>query len=200
MSYYYNYFIGYKHNGKIYPLGPYTAAGKRKDVISRSRNYASELHEELWFLSDDMISDELRKEYEFENYEGNKVMPPLKYMELTSLPKGSYIRKGYFLIKDVDLYEKSEDPEDLFYESMSPAAYAAMAKNEMLFGEPEDEFDCEGEKIERHSAGEYMFYAYPDYSSKEYEAEVLRTVANMLHDYSREIPEGAELVVIEDEG
>ena len=73
-----------------------------------------------------------------------------------------------------------------------------MMKNEITFGKQEDEYDAEGEKIERHSARDYMYYAYPDYSCKEYEAEVIRTIAYRLETY--DLPKGFELVVIEDEG
>ena len=84
------------------------------------------------------------------------------------------------------------------YDRISPSVYAAMMKNEITFGKPEDEYDAEGEKIERHSAGDYMYYAYPNYFSKEYEAEMLRVTAGMLDEY--DLPKGSELVVIEDEG
>jgi len=199
MSYYYNYFIGYILEGKIYPLGPYTANGKRRDVVSRSRSFASDLHEDFYVIRDEMISDELRKDYEYETYEGEKEMPKLKYLRVSELPKESYIRKGYFLIKDVVLYEEGDgDSDELFYDRISPSVYAGMMKNEITFGKPEDEYDAEGEKIEHHSARDYMYYAYPDYFSREYEAEMLRVTAGMLDEY--DLPKGSELVVIEDEG
>lgn len=199
MSYYYNYFIGYMHDGKIYPLGPYTANGKRRDAVSRSRSFASDLHEDFHVIRDEMISDELRKDYEYKTYEGEKKMPRLTYLMLSELPTESYIRKGYFLIRDVVLYEEGGvETDELFYDCISPSVYAAMMKNEITFGKPEDEYDAEGEKIEHHSARDYMYYAYPDYFSREYEAEMLRVTAGMLQEY--DLPDGSELVVIEDEG
>jgi hypothetical protein len=146
-----------------------------------------------------MIPDELRKDYEYETYEGEKEMPRLKYLRVSELPKESYIKKGYFLIRDVVLYEEGDgDSDELFYDRISPSVYAGMMKNEITFGKPADEYDAEGEKIERHSAGDYMYYAYPNYFSKEYEAEMLRVTAGMLDEY--DLPKGSELVVIEDEG
>ena len=199
MSYYYNYFIGYMHDGKIYPLGPYTANGKRRDAVSRSRSFASDLHEDFHVIRDEMISDELRKDYEYKTYEGEKKMPRLTYLMLSELPTESYIRKGYFLIRDVLLYEEGGvETDELFYDRISPSVYAAMMKNEITFGKPEDEYDAEGEKIEHHSARDYMYYAYSDYFSREYEAEMLRVTAGMLQEY--DLPDGSELVVIEDEG
>ena len=44
-----------------------------------------------------------------------------------------------------------------------------------------------------------MYYAYPDYESKEYEAEMIRIVAQMLEGYSN-IPEDAVLLALETEG
>ena len=106
MSYYYNYFIGYMHEGKIYPLGPYDAKGNPRDAVSRSRSFASDLHEDFDVVRDDMISDELRKEYEYTNYKDEVEMPRLKYLRVAELPKEPYIKKGYFLIKDVLLFEE----------------------------------------------------------------------------------------------
>lgn len=109
-------------------------------------------------------------------------MPRLTYLMLSELLTESYIRKGYFLIRDVVLYEEGGvETDELFYDRISPSVYAAMMKNEITFGKPEDEYDAEGEKIEHHSARDYMYYACPDYFSMEYEAEMLRVTAGMLH-------------------
>ena len=71
MSYYYNYYVGYKKDGKIYPWGPYNANGKLEPMVSRSRSFASDLHEEFYAVSDKEVSEELRKEFEYEDW--NKV-------------------------------------------------------------------------------------------------------------------------------
>ena len=44
-----------------------------------------------------------------------------------------------------------------------------------------------------------MYYAYPDYESKEYEAFMIRNVAEMLRPWSN-FPEDAVLVALETEG
>lgn len=199
MSYYYNYFIGYILDGKIFPLGPYTAGGKHRDALSRSRSFASDLHEDFDVVRDDMISDELRKEYEYTNYKDEVEMPRLKYLRVGELPKEPYIKKGYFLIKDVLLFEEGGyDSDELFFDRLSPIAYAEMVKNDITFGEADDEYDEEGGKFDKHPARDYMYYVYPDYNCKEYEADRLREIAYMLYEY--DLPEGSELVVIEDEG
>ena len=43
-------------------------------------------------------------------------------------------------------------------------------------------------------ASDYMFYVIPDYSSKEYEAEVIRLTFNMLEDYK--LPDRTKYVVL----
>ena len=201
MSYYYNYYIGYKHNGKIYPLGPYDCNGKLKDVVSRSRSFASDLHESFDFVDENMISDELRKEFEYEDWNGNKKVD-VKYLPLKELPYGDFISKGYFLIDSVREYEKGEDDfeNDLEYDKVDPVVYAAMVKNEIVFGKPSPKKDIEGGEMEVHGASDYMYYAYPNYSGKEYEAFVIRQVAEMLGEFNRNLPEGYEVVILETEG
>ena len=74
MSYYYTYYLGYEREGKIYPLGPYDCFGKLRDVVNRSRSFASDLHERFWPVKEEEISDELRKEFEYTDWEGKKTV------------------------------------------------------------------------------------------------------------------------------
>ena len=196
MSYYYNYSIGYILDGKIYPIGPFNCEGKPRDVLTLSGSIASDLHEDFYIVSDDMISEKFKKAY-CEDTSDGELRYQFKYLPVAELPKESYIRKGYFLIKDVQLYEESMDSDGLFYEHLTPTAYAAKVKNELIFGAPEKEYDCEGEEIERYNAADFMFYAFPDYESREYEAAVLRVAAEV---FEFDIPKGGKLVVVENEG
>ena len=197
MSYYYNYAIGYIHEGKLYPLGPYTRKSDGtydlKYVISRSRSFASNLYERFWELPPAMYSNALLQEFPKESY------PNLKYLDAGKLPTGSYIKSGYFLIEDVMNYEKGYDVQDLFYDSVSPTVYSQMLQNEIMFGKPEMEKDCEGEEYRPKTASDYMYYAYPNYYSAEYEAEVLRQTIDSLDDYAT-IPKDARFVIILSEG
>lgn len=199
MSYYYTYYVGYKKDNKLYPYGPYTSDGKLRPVRSVSRSFSSYLYQDFYDMAPEQISDELRKEFEYENFKGEKVVD-VKWLPLKELPNESYIKTGYFLIKDVAQYEADEhkDTYDLFYDQLSPTVWAAKAQNELKFGKPAPQFDCEGEPFEVHSASEYMFYAYPDYYSEEYEAAVLRTAADALRDWC--MPDDIEMVILETEG
>ena len=136
MSYYYTYYIGYRTKGKIYPLGPYDCFGTLRPVLNRSRSFASDLYEEFSPVKEPEISEELRKEFESEDWNGNKVVP-VKYLNIKDLPTGEYIKKGYVLISEVIENEASEDN---FTET--------------------DEF---GNTYHEPNASEYMFYMWPDY-------------------------------------
>lgn len=186
MSYYYSYYLGYKDSkGKIIPLGPYDNEGKLKTVIERSRSFASDLHEDFREVQRKEVSEQFRKEFEYTDWDGKKTLAMVGVLPVKELPSGSYIKKGYFLISDVQAYEKDHDTWDLFYDCLTPEVYAQMVQNELTFGPPKKEVDCEGEDITPHSARDYMYYAYPDYSSREYEASFIRDVAYLYLDYSK---------------
>lgn len=204
MSYYYSYYVGYRTpDDKIYPLGPYNSLGKLNAVIEVSRSSASDLHNDLIYIAATQITDELRKEFQYRDWNGDPQIPPLKWLPVDDLPKGDFIQKDYFLIEDVRTYEEADDnwdvTFDLFYNRLTPTVYAQMAANEVRFGKPKPKLDCEGNPMEVHSASDYMYYAYPDYNSREYEAFMLRHAADVLHPF-KGLPEGSELVIIETEG
>ena len=199
MSYYYNYYVGYKSNGKVYPLGPYNSLGELCCVISVSRSFASELHYDFYKIPEKDMSDELCKEFTYQ-CDGKVEISNVKMMPISELPGGSFIRKGYYLIEDVQQYEDDEMKYfDGFYDHVTPSVYAAMAQNEAQFGKPEPRKDDFDELYYPKSASDYMYYAYPDYVSEEYEAHMIRQVAEMLSEYT-DLPKDAELVALETEG
>lgn len=61
MSYYYNYYLGYKKDGKFYPMAPYDRKGKLESILWKSRSFASDLHEDFRIIKNEDISDELYK-------------------------------------------------------------------------------------------------------------------------------------------
>lgn len=198
MGYYYNYFAGYKLDGKFYPLGPYDNKGKIHPIISRSASFASKLYRDFYVINDVEISDELRKEFEYSNWKEEKVCE-VKYLPLLELPGGSFIQTGYFLINDVKQYELDQDYDfDGFYDRLTPEVYAAKLQHEITFGKNQPQKDEEDEEYTEPNASDYMYYAYPDYHSEEYEADIIRQVIHMLDEYG--LPEKAELVVLETEG
>ena len=200
MSYYYNYYIGYKKDGKIYPWGPYTANHELMPAICRSASFASDLHEDFYNMGDDLISAELREAFSYDDGYGGKEYERVRYLPVKELPKGSYIRRGYFLISDVEAYEKEDDHTwfDGFYKHLTPQVYAAKLENQLKFGPNKPKKNEYGEFYTEPNASDYMYYAYPDYESKEYECSILRRFVGVLEDY--DLGDGVEYVILETEG
>lgn len=198
MSYYYNYYIGYKFDDKIYPFGNYNSKGHIVDVLSRSKSFASDLHNRFYCVKKEMYSEELIKDFQYYYEDDSELNLGLKYLPINELPTGSYIKKGYFLLEDIERYEKENDAWDIFYDYLDPITYNRYLDNEFRFGKPVELEDADGEKYTRSMAN-YAFYAYPDYSSEEYESWFLREVASN-YEYDRDLPKGAELVILETEG
>lgn len=198
MSYYYNYYIGYKNKetGMIYLHGPYMYGNKLRPALSRSRSFASSLHERFYPIPEESKSESINKAFTQSEY-----YPPLEYLPFSELPNGSFMKRGYFLVEDVARYESELESGERFIEfdgfcdHISPTVYAEMLKNEIMCGkyeQPEDE-----EEPTKYNASDYMYYAYPDYMSEEWEAEVLRMAADALWFYT---DEPIEYVVIKTEG
>ena len=203
MSWYYSYYIGgLTKDGKIIPLGMYDREGKIHPAVEKSRSFASDLHEEFCAITQEMVSEEFEKEFSYEDYTDSKKLDLtyLSYLPLKELGSADYIRKGYFLIEDVKQYEADEDTWDLFYDHLTPQVYAAKLENELKFGPPQKQYDAEGEEYTPHSVRDYMYYAFPDYQSKEYEVYRIKEAADMIcHEYDAK-QKGLTLVAILSQG
>lgn len=198
MSYYYDYYVGYKLDDKIYPLGPFDNKGKLKPVISDSSSFASTLYQRFYEIRESEVSDEFRANFEWEDWQGKKTLGTVKYLPVDELPTGSFVKSGYFLIDDVKAYEANEEWFEGFYDTVSPVVYVAMAEKELKFGKNQPKKDGEGFEYTEPNASDYMFYVYPDYKCEEFDAFMLRRAASALEPY--DAPEGMELVIIESEG
>ena len=197
MSYYYCYTIGIMDKeDKIKPFGPYDANGNLKYVIEKSRNFASDLHEDFYEIKEEQITDELRKQFSYKEWDGKEIFK-VKYLPIENLTIKSYLKKGYFLIDDVQVWEQGGD-DSLFCNMITPEVYAEKMRNELTFGKNQPREDEYGNKYTEPNASDYMYYAAIDYNSKEYEVEQLRNVAAILADY--DMPEGSKLVALEVEG
>lgn len=195
MSYYYNYYLGYKYDGKIYALGPFDNTGNLHAILSKSRSFASNLHEEFRKIHEDEISDDIRKHFEYrDDYTGKNIVD-IKVLPIKDLPSGDIIKRGYVLIKDVEAYENGED--DVFYGVLSPTVYAAKADNERTFGKNQELTDEYGGKYHEPNASEYMYYAWVDRNSVEYESFLITDYYNTLVGYPED---GIEYFVLLSEG
>ena len=199
MSYYYNYYIGYEKDGKLYPLGPYDQSGRLHDALSKSRSFASDLHDKFYRVSDDMISEELRKDFSYETYDHKTEMRQLKYLPVDNLPTDKLESEGYCLIEGIKRYEEEGDIDDLLYDMLTPQEYIRKMENELKFGRPERKFDEEGGEFEIHSCDEYSYYRFIDYNSPSYESFILQLFVNV-YEYTSAVPDGATIVILETEG
>lgn len=171
MSWYYNLFIGRKIKDGIELVGPYDNKGKIRAVYTRNRHCPFE--------------------NDFIRYDGEELKEKL-YSDLVSilpynnLPTGDFIKSGYFLIEDVEQYLKDRETEDIFYDKLTPEAYAERLKTEAILGPPRPKKDIEGNEYEVHSCMDYMYFAYQDYESDEYVAFMIRWIIGILDPYNFE--------------
>ena len=204
MSYYYNYYIGYMKDNKIYPLGPYDSKGDFQCTLWRSRSFASDLHDDFLNIPDECYSDELKEALSWTDECGEKHSQTVKYLPLAELGSSDFVKKGYYLLSDIQTYTNDEDAEeydDLFYEHLTAEAFAAKLQSEIKYGLPAQQYDCEGNPFEMHPCADYGYFAYPDYHCKEYEIFCIKNVAQSLSDSNLvNYKSDAKIVVLETEG
>ncbi len=197
MSWDYMYYIGYKDkDNKVYPFAPYDKNGELHWVRSVSRSFTSNLHENFYTFTEDNITDELVNDIHgdcgaaVDELRKEMVSFGCGYLPVKELPHGSIMKTGYFLIDDIKEYLEDHSSYDLFYDYLSPDEYSMRLDNELKLGSPK--------KKDGRSMRDYAYFSYLDTSSEEYEAFVLRRAANMFE--FAELPEGAELVIVLNQG
>lgn len=172
MSWYYSFYIGKKVDGNIELVGPYDNNGKIHPIFETSRSFMSSLKDEFYRYG----GDDLEK---LENELSAAIISTLPYKDL---PKDNFIRSGYFLTDEVQQYLENKDDWNLFYDWMSPEVYAEKLKVEAILGAPTPRKDEEGNEIEVHSCRDYIYFSYPAYHSKEYDAFLIRTAVGIYFD------------------
>lgn len=160
-------------------------AGKKKrpcSILWRSRSYFDEeLLLEFNSVNENKLTDDLREAFTYEDYRDKQpkfdttvsVISADTFMKLND----NFVKSGYFLIEDVNLYQNAEDKYDLdiFYDKLSSEAYSGLVANDV---QTHFEDDGYGEHLLVHGWKDYMYFAYPDYNCKEYlihELKVLLT-------------------------
>jgi len=209
MSYYYTYYIGYykKADGLIHPLGPYNVFNEMVPAFSVSQSFSSDLHDNFHKIFKAAASDELKKEFPYEGWDEEGEYSSLKMLAVSALPHTGFIKSGYVLIEDVKKYENGDydSIDELFQEWISPTVYASMLSNELLLGKQtelvfyDEEGNSQEEEEVSHSAGEYMFYSFPDYYCEEYESFILNQFVKSMS-LSDKISAEDELVILLVEG
>ena len=184
MSWYYSFYIGKRVNDKIEIIGVYNNKGNIYPALEYSRSFASSLKDSFRRCE----NEELKKKL------NNDLISILPYH---LLPTGDYIKSGYFLIEDVQKYLEGNDSGDLFYEKLTPEVYAEKLKTESILGTPQPKKDEDGYDIKTYSCADYMYFAYPDYSCKEYDSFIIRTVVDMIEPYNLD---KEDIVIVMSEG
>lgn len=154
MSYYYSYYMGVRRSDDlIYPIGHFDESGDMYPIFEKSRNFASDLHDDFINMESCDASSKLRQIFSFRFENGL-----IKYLPISMLGNSNCIRSGYYLISDINQYESTHDPTDLFERRLSPTTFAEMLRNNSRY--PADP---------RYSAEDFAYYAYEDTNSKEFE-------------------------------
>lgn len=200
MSWYYSYYIGLenKKTKQIIPFGIYDCFGKLIPVINNSHSFASDIKDYFYDLPEEKISEELKKEFEYEDWKGEKTVD-LKWAYLNELPSDNFIVTGYFLKDDIKEWENNND-DTLFYNVISPQFYNELMKKELIFGKNEPKKDEEGGEYIEPNASDYIYNSIPNTHSKEYDSFLIHSVVNMLLDYNFDIEEKYNIVIIESQG
>lgn len=195
MSYYYSYYIGYKKDGKIYPLGPYNSKGKLKPVLCKSRSFASDLHNRFSYVRAENMSEELANEFTYKDWNGEPRIE-VKYLLEEDLTDGSFIKTGYFPISSVRSYLENGDCDTIKYDMIKPEIYSAKLQNEIMFGKNQPKKDGEGYEYTELNASDYMYFSYIDKNTEEFESFMLRSFLEEFKDYDS----GVEYLILETEG
>ena len=209
MSEYFDYYIGYKQNDKIYPLGPYNAKGELLPAYEHSSSFGYGLPELIDNVllrenaSDSLIEEEIIGNYGNLRDENDTHENGLYWTYADDLFEmcnhGDYIKSGYFLLDDIRIYKQngnSTQDVDIFYDKLDSDEYAMRLQNELIFGPPLHKKDECNNDITDHSIRDYGYFAYADYYSKEYIFSKINAIIEVLIGDFYTIPEDAKLVVI----
>ena len=206
MSWYTNFYVAFQtKDGMIYPYGPFDYSGDYKCIHWTSRSFTTELKDYFEPIEKEKLSVEMiHATFGLDIEDINDYLPQFwGICPLDALPKGDFIKSGYYLIDDIEKYRNNYDPNDLFYEKLDCTSYAMKLENELKFGKPTEITDEWGNKYTPHSCSDFSYFCYPDYCCKEYESFKIQTIVrSMYEDYyaKKVIPENSKIVIFKTEG
>lgn len=186
---YYFYLVEKRKDGKFYPLFE-TKDNFLKEVAALPTYYENTdfVSEYFSHLKKEDFSDELSKLLELEKRETNIMSCSLSDLRF----RRNFIRSGYFLKKEVQMYLNPELEEEvrqnmieegiIFYDWIPAEVYAEKLKDDLIFGLPKNEEEPDEDNEEETSdniknSREYMFFCYPDFNSIEYFVNKLFVIA-----------------------
>ena len=172
MSVYYSFYLGKQDGDKIVPVGPFDESGKLVPCLfCCGETYG--LRDYFIKTDKSILSDRFSNFDEFED---------IYVCAYNELPNDSFIKSGYYLIDDVERYKDDESLiywGEIFYDRLSPEAYAAKMTSEIAVGPPSPYKDEFGNEIRPHSVSDYMYFSYIDYASKEYLSHEIKSVLDL---------------------
>lgn len=213
MSQYYSFYVGLKDKttGKIEGYEKLAYDLKDSDegdvtrfnsIYYRSRSFMPHnyLEDNFHSLSEEDLEEKTCRAFQFRDMFTDKLqllnsLCYISYAELMNM-NSNFIKTGYFLVDDVEQYQKTKDSEDLFYDSVSESVYANMCAKKIESKEMEDD---EGFKYTKHGWEDYMYFAYPDYDSPEYLTHILQILADSYHDLLFQMKDKELVILAEDE-
>lgn len=162
MSLCYEYYLGLLdiRTNKIDTLGVYDCDGLIHPVLNLYSSNTT-LYMKFSKICCNMFTDRAKSDLGLTN-ETN-----VSFAYLDSLKESNYIKSGYFLIDDIDEYEKSDgDPFGLFEDYLTPVSYIAKKEN-----------GCD--------VSMYSYYAYPDYYCDAYDIDYILRVYDTISEFKK---------------
>lgn len=192
MSTYYTYYLGYeKPDGKIYPLGPYDDRHKLHNICYWTQSFASSIYKDFSLVSEEKISDELRTEFEYEDWNGKKRCD-VYWAYAEDIPCGTGEVHGYFPIDDVQNYIDDNEyfsAEELKYSMLTAEEFAINAAYELKHGEPRSITYDDGIVEQVGSCKDYILYSFVDQEGEEYQGGRLHAALDSF-EFSESIKDG----------
>lgn len=204
MSWYQSTYVGIQDkSGKIYPWGAYDKNGRLHPIYVNSRSFITDIGDYFHPITEENLSEELIKEFPYDSGKHPDSMQEgisqyFEYLPAEEIPSGSYIKRGYCLLTDINAYLNDAEYFDGFYDVLSPEEYAFKLENELKFGEPKPQKDEFGEEYVVPSCSKYAYFTWVDHNCKEYDAWLMRNMIDTLEDY--DIKKDYKYVIIKTEG
>ena len=160
------------------------ATVRPRSIYYRSGSFMpNDFRDEFYYVDEKMCSKEMVKAFSYDHSwlsseKSVEFTSDLHYLPLDELYNlnSDYIKRGYFLVQDVERYEKNPEAlfnDEIFYDTVSTVAYANMCTKQIKTHKEEDD---EGFEYTVHGYEDYMYYAYPDTEGTEYLVHVLKII------------------------
>lgn len=205
MSYYYTYYLARRNrkDGIVEPCAPFDENGKMMSLLCRSRSFASDLWQSMDLLGEDKMSDALKKEFTYKDWNDDEAVEQVRVLPVDKLSAASPFKCAYVPVFDV---VDGVDPVEVgFSDKLSPEQFAAFAqayaadhKNTRKI----ERYDIESDsyKVVELTPGEYMYYRWVEDVSAEYESWLLMTMFENLGERFWRHDDEVEYVILETEG